>query len=57
MEEKREPMLAKLAVLHEAINQCYVCSRESIGLEKPQNVKRGDPGRIMVVGQGPRSSH
>jgi uracil-DNA glycosylase family 4 len=43
----------RLAVLHQAIDECTVCADHVPGLVKIQGVRRGEPGKIMIIGQGP----
>jgi len=42
-----------LDAVHSAIDACRVCAGEVTGFRKPPHLHRGDPGRVMVIGQGP----
>jgi len=42
-----------LKTLHEKINSCHKCSLVVPNLLKPNKMERGDPGTIVIVGQGP----
>jgi uracil-DNA glycosylase len=39
--------------LHQRINACTVCAGHVAEFAKPTGMRRGQPGRIMVIGQGP----
>jgi uracil-DNA glycosylase family 4 len=43
----------ELTVIHHEIDGCTVCSSAVEGLSKPASMRRGEPGRVMVVGKGP----
>jgi len=42
-----------LTLLHNQINACRVCSQVVSDFAKPPKMDRGEPGFILVVGQGP----
>jgi uracil-DNA glycosylase len=46
-------LIDSLRVLHEEINRCRVCESLVFGFVKPPALDRGEPGKIMIVGQGP----
>lgn len=41
-----------LTILHAEIDGCRVCA-DVAGFEKPEHLDRGDPGEVMIIGQGP----
>ncbi len=43
----------RLRILHEEIDRCRVCELDVNPLRKPQDLDRGDPGRVVIVGEGP----
>jgi uracil-DNA glycosylase family 4 len=47
---------APIDVLHEEITHCRVCQTQVVGFQKPPRLDRGQPGKVMIVGQGPGSA-
>lgn len=43
----------ELDVVHRAIDDCRVCSHSVRGFRKPPHLDRGEPGPVMIIGQGP----
>ena len=43
----------RLSVLQQRIDQCRVCESTVTPLNKPAAMDRGDPGSIVIVGEGP----
>jgi uracil-DNA glycosylase family 4 len=43
----------RLADLHAEIDGCHKCDKHVIPLVKPLGLCRGDPGKIIVIGEGP----
>ena len=39
--------------LHDEIIRCRICEDQVDGYEKPPSLDRGQPGSVMVIGQGP----
>jgi uracil-DNA glycosylase family 4 len=48
-----ESLRITLEQLHSKIDECTVCATEVVGYEKVRGVRRGDPGQIIIIGQGP----
>lgn len=42
-----------LALLHREIGLCRVCETQITDFQKPPHLDRGEPGHIIVIGQGP----
>lgn len=42
-----------LNALHEEISRCRICEATATDFKKPSHLNRGEPGRVMIVGQGP----
>lgn len=42
-----------LDLLHSEIDHCFICKEVVQPLKKPIGLKRGDPGAIVVIGEGP----
>jgi uracil-DNA glycosylase family 4 len=52
-EDDRTRKLRSLSVLHAKIDTCLRCAETIPGVEKLVGTKRGEPGRIFIVGEGP----
>lgn len=53
---ENENPLCELTVLDQEIDRCRVCESFVDGFRKPASMDRGNPGRVMVVGQDPGNS-
>ncbi|QDV34872.1 uracil-DNA glycosylase family protein [Tautonia plasticadhaerens] len=42
-----------LKVIHQEIDECRICASSVQGLLKPASMKRGEAGKVMIVGKGP----
>src|SRR4051812_29427256 len=51
--EVQEDAPGKLDIIHASINACRMCEPLVTNFEKPVSMNRGEPGRIVIVGQEP----
>lgn len=45
--------MTELSAIHEEIDRCRRCEPAVEGFQKPLHLDRGDPGKLLIVGQGP----
>lgn len=53
VEARSQTTLSEITRVHDCIDACRVCGPLVPGFIKPPSLDRGEPGRVMIVGQGP----
>jgi uracil-DNA glycosylase family 4 len=53
VESPKSSVTRNLESVHARIDVCRVCEGKVSGFLKPSTLHRGDPGKVMIIGQGP----
>ena len=51
--ENSSEVAVALTMVHEDIDGCRRCEPDVRGFRKPPHLDRGEPGKLLIVGQGP----